>query len=323
MRRTNRSGFTLVELLVVIGIIALLVSILLPALNRARQAANAIDCAARMRSIGQAVHMYAAAFRGTLPAGNTWSRHNAGYRNKFIQNTLSERLGTQEFHLHKVFHDVDTMDIDPGVQPFQNPYSGLVDVPWTNHYSSNARLFPVTRNEMISPPGTVAFGERYGASPTGYTFDESIDKAGGGLKPKLIAYRSLADVKNQAEVAAFWDALQIAWGGGTGRRWWPAWYTSDATDMSGWHNGNNRFVSIGNINPLYKDRKVLTTNKDGLGLGQQDAQGGIRFRHMKNTTANILYLDGHVGSHKLDPRTLVTSMSIRELGCNFKKGENQ
>jgi prepilin-type processing-associated H-X9-DG protein len=61
------AAFTLVELLVVIGVIALLISVLLPALNRAREAAQATKCAANMRAIGQAVHMYASGNKDFLP----------------------------------------------------------------------------------------------------------------------------------------------------------------------------------------------------------------------------------------------------------------
>jgi prepilin-type N-terminal cleavage/methylation domain-containing protein/prepilin-type processing-associated H-X9-DG protein len=66
----SERAFTLVELLVVIGIIAVLIAILLPALTRARESANRTACLANLRSLGQAMTLYANASRDRLPNSN-------------------------------------------------------------------------------------------------------------------------------------------------------------------------------------------------------------------------------------------------------------
>ena len=62
-----RRAFTLVELLVVIGIIALLISILLPVLSKARAAANTLKCQTQIRSIIQLMQLHANAHKGYMP----------------------------------------------------------------------------------------------------------------------------------------------------------------------------------------------------------------------------------------------------------------
>lgn len=88
MYHHERRGFTLVELLVVIGIIALLIGILLPVLAGAREQAKTAQCLSNLRQIGQAFNIYAAENHGTVPPGHIRQQPDFGGRGEETWFTL-------------------------------------------------------------------------------------------------------------------------------------------------------------------------------------------------------------------------------------------
>lgn len=76
--RRRRRGFTLVELLVVVSIIALLISILLPSLRKARDQAKSVKCAANVRQVGQSVSIYLAESNSFYPPSYVYPRDPQG-----------------------------------------------------------------------------------------------------------------------------------------------------------------------------------------------------------------------------------------------------
>jgi prepilin-type processing-associated H-X9-DG protein/prepilin-type N-terminal cleavage/methylation domain-containing protein len=75
-RKSEYRGFTLVELLVVIGVLAVLLALLLPVLGRARQASRQVVCSSNLRSLGLGMQMYSNDFKGALP----WEGYAEGDR---------------------------------------------------------------------------------------------------------------------------------------------------------------------------------------------------------------------------------------------------
>jgi prepilin-type N-terminal cleavage/methylation domain-containing protein/prepilin-type processing-associated H-X9-DG protein len=106
----QKNGFTLVELLVVIGIISVLIAMLLPALNKAREAAKTVQCASNLHQIGMGMRMYANDNHNYLAPGIAAF---AGFNYSSWQYQLGKAmLGSEDGWENPVFECPSATDLD-------------------------------------------------------------------------------------------------------------------------------------------------------------------------------------------------------------------
>ena len=287
------AGFTLVELLVVIGIIALLIGALLPALGRARRASQAIKCAANLHQIGLLLNMYAGSYHGVLPFGY-WDGQaqlsNAAYNaaggagdwTTLLAHEMDGRAFAPDY-LHALNYAVD----HPGSRGiFLCPSVAVTSTALgiITHYSGHPRLLPSINMKDGDP--------QEGPAPAnGWYYD----------------CWKLAAIDRPTQIATVFDgSLESASGGVAGQ--WGANATASHLD------GNRLFSN-------YDSR--LTSNYAECPAGETWMNGGapvditvdatqanfnadtvanwgnIRFRHGNGDQSNVLYADGHVTAARM------------------------
>ena len=253
-----RSGFTLVELLVVIGIIAVLVAILLPALNRARESANTVKCLSNIRQITQATMMYATANDGWLPASGAGGPFSMLALGGPTESKGVDWIGIDVFGNDALNKTLDGSAIAPYLGT-PNPLmvgaiSTLTITPTEDKLGINPAIFRCPSDNTAAHTVIGGYSKPY---PYSYVMNEMLGTGLVKILPvpqleKDQAAFKLSQVRHGSDKVMFYEEDSGTIDDGNGQ---PAFVRTDgsgnvesfgvlsATYLSGRHSGVNRYAS--------------------------------------------------------------------------------
>jgi len=196
--------FTLIELLIVIAIIAILASMLLPALNQARERGRCASCVGNLKSLGMTVSMYAADSRGFLPAcsptdTNTWV-HQLKRNTQSLTNKQFLCPGNTALRSAWIESPVNFWNTAANPQSTEygfnlgiaNPYSPVtyIKIAKVKNHSSKVFLMDSVSNGNLTNPGNTA--GKWRISPTNYIGNWQTD--GGWGRPAAMRHARTVNV---------------------------------------------------------------------------------------------------------------------------------
>jgi prepilin-type processing-associated H-X9-DG protein len=269
-----------VELLVVIGIIAVLVSILLPSLARARAQANLIYCESNFRQVYSALLFYGQDNGGYLPrcADGDWSEP---YLEADIAFTLTQYLNS-------------STPKTTGGEPYGPIAQALLCVDRIEDPS--LCWFPSVKNTLKWNPRAFPGADQNG------TWTMSLPDGSSAIVRDVYPQRKLASIRNSSEKMAFWEGGQILG--------WNLCTEPSATNLDGWRwywGADVRAHMY--LDPPFPGYDMVNEWSIPIRLGSGDHperepegwwQCPIRTRHLNNTVTPVCFFDGHVESRKIN-----------------------